>query len=702
MKISNEITNEEFAEKLSKELEKNEKNIEAIWDNDDNYYKITFIQTGHIYSMNSDGKIDFIVSDDIVLKKSVTVTFNANGGDNLSESTRKVTEGTRIGVLPTVSQINREFDGWYTEEGEMITENSIVGTSDVTYYAHWIINVNQSLSLRQATEEVETNGIQTVIKLEKNETDHITIKENQNILLNLQNNTLNNTVDNTNAIKNYGTIEITNGTVQSNNNYAAIDNESTGKMKICGSTVLGFTAQGICNNGGDLYIDENAEITANSSSAIENRYRNERGANTYIRNGTVTSANFQAITNPVNCTLIIGTKDNAVNINSPIIRGANSAIRGEGEIYFYDGIIKGTTTKNLSNILNIVDKETGYLLEDSIETINNKEYKTLYLVEEKDTINFDPNGGVTAVDKKNIQIGQPIGTLPIPERANYNFIGWFTSADGGIQITEDTIMECANNTYYAHWSEILFAEVNGIEYKTLQEAVSAVTGSEQTTVKLMRNTSEKITVNSDQNIIFDLQNYTISNNGTNQVIDNYGTITIQNGTISSSANTGVINNNSGATLVMTGGSVLATGTRQAIWNNGGTVKISGTAYLSASAQVQKDNKRGTVHNLNSGNLEITGGTIVALGNNGIAVSNNGIMSIGTLGEGVSTETPEIKSNGYGVYSIESFNFYDGIIKGISAAFNDESLITKEIGYEYIRTTEVISDYTYNVVYLGEI
>lgn len=505
-----------------------------------------------------------------------------------------------------------------------------MGTNDVTYYAHWIIRVNQCFSLRQAIEEVEANKIQTVIYLEKCETDHIIIKENQNILLKLQNNTLNNTENNTNAIKNYGIIEIENGTVQSSNNYAAIDNEATGIMKIRGATILGFGSQGICNNGGDLYIDENVQITANKSYAIENRYRNNRGANTYIRNGIIMATNSPAIKNPDDCTLTIGTKDDKVNLSSPIICGNDNAITGTGEIHFYDGIIKGTSKKNLSNSLMVQDKENGFILEDSVEIIDNKNYKTLYLVD---------------------------------------------------------------------WSNIYFAEVNGIPYKTLQEAVSSVTGSEQTTVKLLKNTSEKIVVNSGQNIIFDLQNYTISNNGNNQVIDNSGTITIQNGTLSSTDNTGVINNNSGAILIMTGGQVLATGTRQAIWNNGGTVKISGTAYLSAKAQVQGTNKRGTVHNLDSGTLEITGGTIVALGNDGIAVSNSGKMTIGTLGEGVSTEFPKIQSNGFGVYSTGSFNFYDGIVKSLLDPFNDESISIKETGYEFIHTTEKISNYTYNVVYL---
>lgn len=39
-----------------------------------------------------------------------------------------------------------------------------------------------------------------------------------------------------------------------------------------------------------------------------------------------------------------------------------------------------------------------------------------------------------------------------PARKNYAFIGWFTAADGGEQVTEDTVYNVAGDTiYYAHW-----------------------------------------------------------------------------------------------------------------------------------------------------------------------------------------------------------------------------------------------------------
>ena len=75
----------------------------------------------------------------------------------------------------------------------------------------------------------------------------------------------------------------------------------------------------------------------------------------------------------------------------------------------------------------------------------------------KGTINvtFNPNGGSVATDKetKTVFFGQLYGELPTPTREHYSFIGWFTAAEGGEEITADTeVKTLSNQTLYAHWS----------------------------------------------------------------------------------------------------------------------------------------------------------------------------------------------------------------------------------------------------------
>jgi uncharacterized repeat protein (TIGR02543 family) len=71
--------------------------------------------------------------------KTCTVTFDANGGEDISE-TKEVTYGSAYGELPEVRRENYKFVGWYmfASAGAKITEDTIVTKSaSHTIYAHW-------------------------------------------------------------------------------------------------------------------------------------------------------------------------------------------------------------------------------------------------------------------------------------------------------------------------------------------------------------------------------------------------------------------------------------------------------------------------------------------------------------------------------------------------------------------------------------
>ena len=291
----------------------------------------------------------------------------------------------------------------------------------------------------------------------------------------------------------------------------------------------------------------------------------------------------------------------------------------------------------------------------------------------------------------------------------YTFTGWNTEADGSgdfyadQQLVENlTDVDGAIVTLYAQWNDVI-AEIDGVYYNTLQAAVNAVpTNNTPTTIRLLSNTSESITVAAGKNITFDLQNYTISNNGSAQVIVNNGTINISNGTIRSSAEYAAIDNNPGGRVVMSGGQIIATGTKQAIYNDKGYVEISGTAYLSSMAYGKPTTTvmdRGTIQNLPDSTLIISGGTIVGLKNQ--AVSNQGTMTIGTEDGNVNVNTPVFIGQTYGIKSSTNFGFYDGIMKGKTAAINDVSKITeKETGYNIANGIETIEGQQYKTGYLA--
>ena len=66
-------------------------------------------------------------------------------------------------------------------------------------------------------------------------------------------------------------------------------------------------------------------------------------------------------------------------------------------------------------------------------------------------VKFDANGGVCAVSSLNVTNSNMIGTLPMPTRAGFRFVGWFTATDGGEQIEETTVIS-GDMILYAHWA----------------------------------------------------------------------------------------------------------------------------------------------------------------------------------------------------------------------------------------------------------
>lgn len=330
-------------------------------------------------------------------------------------------------------------------------------------------------------------------------------------------------------------------------------------------------------------------------------------------------------------------------------------------------------------------------------------------------VNFHSNGGTGTMASMTVNYNEAVNLIPNTfTNEPSHFAGWNTQADGmGTNYrNEQEIIETDYITgnqidLYAKWAQGI-AEVDGNFYQTLQAAVDAVPNNVQKTVKLLADTEEQITIKKLQNIIFDLQDYTVSKtSGKDGVFENYGTIRITNGTLTSSVDGAVLNNYPGATAYISGGNLIGTSTLkgQAVYNKGGTLEISGTAYLSSAST-----NRPTVHHLdNNPNIAITrilGGTII--GTSYYAVGNEkgaNAVEIGSKDGNVSTTTPVIQSGTYGISSYSNndgrFKFYDGIIKGKTGAINNEAtLITDVENYcEIVHSQETINNQTYQTAYL---
>lgn len=81
---------------------------------------------------------------------------------------------------------------------------------------------------------------------------------------------------------------------------------------------------------------------------------------------------------------------------------------------------------------------------------------TAYFTLKSYTVTWNANDGTVSPASTTKTHGATLGTLPTPTRAStaeysYTFVGWFTAAIGGTQITASTIVT-KDVTYYAHWT----------------------------------------------------------------------------------------------------------------------------------------------------------------------------------------------------------------------------------------------------------
>ena len=79
------------------------------------------------------------------------------------------------------------------------------------------------------------------------------------------------------------------------------------------------------------------------------------------------------------------------------------------------------------------------------------------------TVTYNPNGGSVSPTTQTKEHGSKYGTMPTPTRSNYRFLGWFTAASGGTQITSNSTVT-GNITLYAHWEVIGYTVTYNYSY----------------------------------------------------------------------------------------------------------------------------------------------------------------------------------------------------------------------------------------------
>ena len=69
------------------------------------------------------------------------------------------------------------------------------------------------------------------------------------------------------------------------------------------------------------------------------------------------------------------------------------------------------------------------------------------------TVTFNPNGGAVSPTSFTTSCDKNSTTLPTPTNSGYRFMGWFTAANGGTEITGTSYTPTADITLFAHWEK---------------------------------------------------------------------------------------------------------------------------------------------------------------------------------------------------------------------------------------------------------
>jgi len=523
----------------------------------------------------------------------------------------------------------------------------------------------------------------------------VTIEEGKNIILNMEGNSIVSALEEA-TIQNRGILTLKNGRIQANSL------ENIGSMKIEESTIKTVqntqgtiemqsgTIEVLQDNQG--MIIQNAgninTLTTNDGTFIQNNGTTgsitNRQGNVTILEGTVDSINSTG-------TVTIGTKDGIVKGDSPVITGNSDntttyygITNDGGQLYFYDGTIKGATAA-INGTITEIEENTELLIstdennyevaqlqtvEGNVASVNGIEYATLQKAIDACSENVQTmiqilRNSVVASAKiesnQNIEIDLNGKTL-----TQYNTI----TNNGTLQIIDNSTSKGGSITSYQR---------------------TAIQNNGNLTF-----TSGTITGNT----------YGISNSGTASIVGgafennthglyNTGTASIGNGTFK--------NNQYGASQYGSGTTTITGGTFQE--NTNGTYGASGTIVVENATFNSNEN----ANTCAGGRISVIGGTFS--GNQYGALCTSGQFFAGIKDTSVSKEAPNIIGEiaGIKIQTLGILHFYDGKIQGKEASIQG-NVTYLEDGYKmkaetidgYDTTTLALSGTIITVAKVGDV
>ena len=363
----------------------------------------------------------------------VHVVFNPQNGSSSTSKDQYASD--KVTGFPSVSRTGYTLKGWYTKTsgGTQYTSSSTVpAQSTLTLYAQW--------SPKTIVVTLDSNGGDAVVPYQmgllfgnKYGTIPAPVRKGY-------------TFDGWYTAKTGGT-KITDTTVINNSSNHTLYAHWTGnKYKVTfkdGSTTTN-TGTVICGKPyGDL------PSRSKTGYKFEGWFTKESGGD------HITSSTVARIT--ADQTLYAHWKANNYTVYFDSQGGSSVSSR----TVTFDGAY-GTSSNQLTNPTRTGYKFEGWYTAKSGGTkiayyskVTTAKNHTLYAhwTANKYTVSFDSVGG-SSVSSMSVTYDGKYGNLPTPTRndGDYEFLGWYSGANGGSVVTKDTkVSTAANHTLYAHW-----------------------------------------------------------------------------------------------------------------------------------------------------------------------------------------------------------------------------------------------------------
>lgn len=364
---------------------------------------------------------------------SYKVSFNANGG-TVSPTSKSVTYGSPYGALPTPTKEGYQFQGWYDgfSGGDLVTSSTIVSaTKDHTLYARWDTSVY--------TVSFDANG---------------------------------------------GTVNTPFKTIAYGNMYGTLPTPTRTGYKFLGW----FTSK----TGGTV-VTSSTKVTTTQSHTVYAHWQSYTYTVTYDANGgSVSPASKNVTYGDTYGTLAKPTRDGydfagwytAASGGTKITSSTKVTATSNHKIYAHwiDNSYTVTFDANGGSVSptskTVISAEpygtlptptrSGYtfvgwfwhvgsnggaiITPDTKVTATSDHTLVAHWSLSAFTLSFNGNGGSSPASR-TVNAGAAYGTLPTSSRTGYDFVGWFTAASGGTQVSANTKMGNANTTLYAHWNK---------------------------------------------------------------------------------------------------------------------------------------------------------------------------------------------------------------------------------------------------------